>query len=132
MPEGGDLDLPEIGSGREDVLENLNGRIYVAVEEALQMIKEHDVICWQEVWRPLYEHFYKAATMTIPGKSGEECQIISEESFPRSRVGLRQEGLHLNRHKGQMTRPAVQSFCAESQMGLQGFLAASRRDPDTA
>ena len=33
MPEGGDLDPPEIGSGREDVLKNLTGRIHVAVEE---------------------------------------------------------------------------------------------------
>ena len=73
MPEGGDIDPPEIGSGREDVMENLNGRIYVAVEEALQIIKEHDVICWQEVCRPVYEHFCKAATMTTPGKSWEEC-----------------------------------------------------------
>ena len=59
MPEGGDLDPSEIGSGRGNVMENPNGRIYVAVEEALQMIKEHDVVCWQEVCRPVYEHFAK-------------------------------------------------------------------------
>ena len=75
MPEGRDLDPSlEIGeSGTEDVVENLNDKIYVAVDEALQMIKEHDVPCWQDVCRRVYKYFCTSATMTTPGKSWEEC-----------------------------------------------------------
>ena len=36
-------------------------------------------------------------------------------------------------HEGEMIHPTVQSLlCAEFQMGLQGCLAASRRDPAMA
>ena len=53
--------------------DNPNDKIYIAVEEAPEIIKEHDVACWQEVHRQIFPCLYEAATMTTPGKSWEEC-----------------------------------------------------------
>ena len=54
-------------------MENFYNKVYVAVEEASQMIKEHDDTCSQDVCGRVYKHFFKVTTTTAQGKSLEEC-----------------------------------------------------------
>jgi len=64
-------------------MENLGDKIYVAVEEGLEMIREYGDTRRQDVCKRLYKHFYKAATTTeATGKSWEECtKSFVEKAF---------------------------------------------------